>query len=273
MPPHGPPRTPRALVTGGTGAVGAATCRRLLRAGYRVTFTYRSNRRAAEELVRWAETHDAGEAVAFQADLASPDAGAGAVEVAVATPNEITAASAGTNGVPLAGLALLVHAAGPFVPQKYLSAVTPSELVDQLRQETSAFFNVLVPALPHLRAAGGSLVAVTTVALRRLPMRDGLSPAAKAGIESIVRAIAAEEGKYGVRANCVGPGLLSEGIAADLVQTGEFSDREQDYARSRIPMRRFGTADEVASVAEFLASPAASYVSGQFIDVDGGYSI
>ena len=78
----------------------------------------------------------------------------------------------------------------------------------------AAFFNVVRPALAHLRAAEGSIVAVTTAATSRFPVRDGLSSAPKAAVEALVRALAVEEGRYGVRANCVGPGMLTDGMAA-----------------------------------------------------------
>lgn len=249
-----PPRQ-RVLVTGGTGAVGAAVCRRLVESGRDICFTYRANADAARAVEQMAAANG-GVASALQVDLTDPRATREAVEMAAE-----------------GGLTSLIHAAGPFVPQKYLSTVTPEEMVHQLGAETAAFFNVVAPALPHLRETSGSIVAVTTVAIRKFPVRDGLSPAAKAGIESIVRVIAAEEGRFGIRANCVGPGLLSEGIAADLVASGQFDDSAQAHALRQIPLRRFGLADEVAAVAVFLAGPEASYVSGQTIDVDGGYSV
>ena len=71
--------------------------------------------------------------------------------------------------------------------------------------------------LPHLRASRGSLVAVTTAATRRFAVRDGLSVAPKAAIEALMRGIAAEEGRFGVRANCVGPGMLVDGNAQRLI--------------------------------------------------------
>jgi NAD(P)-dependent dehydrogenase (short-subunit alcohol dehydrogenase family) len=243
------------LVTGGTGAVGAAACTRLLTAGHDIAFTYRSNKDAATEMVSAASAAGRS-ALALQVDLSVPEEAAAAVHQAA-----------------LGGLSSLIHAAGPFVPQKYLSTVEPVEMVRHLHQETAAFFNVLAPALPYLRESSGSIVAVTTVAIRKFPIRDGLSPASKAGIESIVRAVAAEEGRFGIRANCVGPGLLSDGIAADLIATGQFDEVAQAHAVKQVPLRRFGAADEVAAVAVFLAGPEASYVSGQVIDVDGGYSI
>jgi 3-oxoacyl-[acyl-carrier protein] reductase len=89
----------------------------------------------------------------------------------------------------------------------HLSAVEPSAMAVQLATDAAGFFSVVRPALPYLRAASGSVVAVTTAATSRYPVRDGLSAAPKAAVEAMVRALAAEEGRFGVRLNCVGPGM------------------------------------------------------------------
>ena len=109
------------------------------------------------------------------------------------------------------GVHTLVYAAGPHVPQKHLSKVTPAEMQEQLDADASGFFAVASPALPHLRQTEGSIVAVTTAATRRYPVRDGLSSIPKAAVEAAIRGIAAEEGRFGVRANTVGPACSSTG--------------------------------------------------------------
>ena len=118
--------------------------------------------------------------------------------------------------------------------------------------------------------AEGSIVAVTTAATARFPVRDGLSSAPKAAVEALVRALAVEEGRYGVRANCVGPGMLTDGMAQRLIESGELDDRALEVTRGNIPLRRFGIAHDIAEAVCFLASSRAGFISGQKLDVDGG---
>ena len=263
-----------ALVTGGSGGLGAAICRLMAERGASVAFTYRSNRAAAEALVAELESahsekvrDDAGETGktsptrshvrAIQLNLSEGKAVKEAVEEAAAG----------------GGLHTVVYASGPYVPMEYVSNVSPERFWEQCRNDVLAFYNLLHAALPHLRAASGALVAVTTCASRRFPKRDALSSAPKGAVEALVRAVAREEGRYGVRANCVGPGLMADGMAEVLMNSGELNEHAQEIALANIALGRFGTAEDIAEAVCFLASEKARYITGQFLDVDGGYSI
>lgn len=227
----------------------------LLAQGSRVAMTFRRPSARVDEL---RAAHAEGTTAAYQLDLNDADGCRRVVEEAVAE---------------FGGLHTVVYAAGPHVPMKYVATISPELFRQQMLDDAVGCFNIVQPALPHLRATKGSVVAVTTVATVRFPARDSLSSAPKGAVEALMRAIAFEEGRYGVRANCVGPGIMGDGMTETLVQTGDFTDAVMEATRKMIPMRRLGSSTDVAEAVCFLASDRAGYISGQKLDVDGGYAV
>ena len=246
-----------AFVAGGTGGIGSAIVRALAFRGNDVVFTFRANQAAADTLA-----HEVKElwrrSLAVRLDLCDESATAKAVADAAEA---------------FGGIHTLVYAAGPHVPMVHLSKVPPSQYRAQLEADAVAFYNLVHPALPLLRASQGNIVAVTTVATRRFPVRDGLSSGTKGAVEAVARALAAEEGRFGVRVNCVAPGMLTDGIGARLIDSGELDEDALEVARCNIPLRRFGDATDIAEAVAFLASDRAKFITGQSLGVDGGYSV
>lgn len=242
-----------ALVIGGSGGVGRAVGVALAQAGSDVALTFRSNRAGAYDAAQAVE--DIGRRAQVHAlDLADEAAVAAVIDAVAKT----------------APLHTVVFAAGSDIPMRFVSELTADQWRTAMHRDADGFFHVVRASLPHLRTTCGSIVAVTSAGASRMPTRDVLSVAPKGAIEALVRAVAVEEGRFGVRANAVRLGVIEAGIFLRL-RGGDLGEDWGAAARKNTPLRRFGTAEEAANAVVFLASTRASYVTGQMLGVDGGY--
>lgn len=255
-PPHGNYPSGVAVVIGGSGGIGKGICLALAAHGAQVALSYRSSAQAAQQTV--GEIEQLGHtAEAFALELSSQ-------EQVQAALTEIK------NRYHC--IHTLIFAAGADITMTFVSNIDHAEWHRTINNELNGFFHVIKAVLPMMRqTGGGSIVAITTAGLDRHPPLDILSTAPKAGIEALVRGIAREEGRYNIRANCVAPGVVDGGLFERLKP--QVKPEFIEAMKRNTALKRFGTIEEVAGVAAFLTTPAAAYVTGQHLCVDGGYSV
>ena len=254
------PHTPRldgqvAIVTGAAQGLGLGIATRLANEGARVVLA------DVSEAVHSAAAGIGPGASAQVCDVADPAAVDRLVEAAVAQHGQldIMVANAGIGG------------GAPIV---------------EMRDETfrrilavnleGAFFCLRAAARVMIPRQGGSIVTLGSIFGRDTPARSAAYGASKAGIVALTQAAARELGPHGIRVNCVSPGNMdTEMHWAALQRRAEASGATfadlRDAVRASVPLGRHGTADDLAAAVAFLVSPDAAYISGQTINVDGGF--
>lgn len=245
-----------ALVTGGSRGVGKAVALELARRGADVALVYRSSRALAEETRR--EIAALGvEALALQADVADAEAAAAAVSTAIGS---------------LGDLHILVHSAGAQVDWKPVREHDARAWAAFVENDLIGAFNVIQPAVRHMHAKRfGVVVAISSIAAQMCQSRNSMGAAAKAGLEALIRVVAREEARHGIRANAIALGLTDTDQAREaLAQWGEEASKK---IIAKIPLGRMGKPEEVARFAAYLAGADGSYLTGKVIQLDGGQII
>jgi len=243
--PEPRPQDGCALVTGASRGIGAATAAELARAGWPVAVNYRSDAEGADRVA--AEVRDAGgTAVSIRADVSDPEAGE---RLLAEVQSE------------LGPVLVLVNNAG-VTADALAMRLSDADWDRVLETNLSAAFRLTRRALgAMLKARFGRIVNVASVVGRRANPGQANYAASKAGLIAFTSTVAVEVARRGVTVNAVAPGLIeteltTRGVAPELADA--------------IPARRPGTPEEVAACIGFLASPAASYVTGTTLTVDGG---
>jgi 3-oxoacyl-[acyl-carrier protein] reductase len=240
-----------ALVTGASRGIGAATVAALAAAGADVAINYQSSREAAQALA--ASLSGSGvRLLPVQADVADAGQVSAMVEAVEAELGRTT---------------ILVNNAG-ITRDTLLARMSPEDFDDVIATSLrGAFLLSRAVARGMMKARGGAIINVSSVIGRRGNAGQANYAAAKAGLIGLTKSLARELGPRGVRVNAVAPGYVETDMTAALPE----AMKEQIVGRT--PLARLAAPEEIASVIAFLASPAAGYITGAVIPVDGGLGI
>lgn len=245
-----------AFVLGATGGLGRACALALAQDRSGIALSYRSSAAAAEKLA--AELSAGCEGFPVACDLTD----AASVEAAVSAA-----------AMHFGEIGTMVFASGVAIAQPYVSQIGEGQWREVIETELIGLTRVVSATLPLFRKqGGGNFVILITVANYTFPPGDALSSVPKAGMEALGRAIAKEEGRFGIRANMVAPGIIEAGLGSQFLET-LYTAEIWEQQRKSIALKRFGSAEDIGEAVRFLASDRARYITGQTLIVDGGFSL
>jgi NAD(P)-dependent dehydrogenase (short-subunit alcohol dehydrogenase family) len=244
------------LIVGGSGGIGSLCAQEFARSNAKVAITYYKNEQAAIDLANEINA----DVKIYQLDNSN-------AESVEETFKEVIRDYGSIN--------TLVNAAGFDIPQKFISEIDVDLWQGVINADINGFFNLIKSGLPYLRESKGSIVFISSAGLFKYPPGDILSVAPKATIENVLKGIAKEEGKNGIRANSIALGVIDTGIFHRLREENNtfFDDAWHEAVLNTLAIKRFGFPEEVAHAAVFLASSHAGYITGHCLPVDGGYHI
>lgn len=235
----------RALVTGGSGALGAAISRLLAAQGLSILVHANGNLAAAETVV---------------ADIKS--AGGSATAIAFDVTNGPATRQTLGQILQHGPIQVLVNNAG-IHDDVVMPGMQPEQWSRVIDVSLNGFFNVTQPLLmPMLRTRWGRIISVSSVAALMGNRGQSNYAAAKAGLHGASKSLALELASRGVTVNVVAPGIIASPMADQVFG--------KELIEQMVPMKRAGTPHEVAALVGFLASDQAGYISGQVISINGG---
>ena len=240
-----------AVVTGGSRGIGKAICLKFAENGADIAFLYAGNTAKAEETVK--ELEGLGvKAKAYQCNVADADAVAAVVKEIVKD---------------FGGIQILVNNAG--ITRDNLLLMMKEEEFDQvIATNLKGAFNMMKHVGAHfLKRKQGTIINISSVSGLMGNAGQANYAAAKAGLVGLTKTAAKELAARGITCNAIAPGF----ITTDM--TDKLSDKQKEAVVDAIPLKRMGQPEDIAHLAVFLASPLASYITGEVIKVDGGIYI
>lgn len=240
-----------ALVTGASRGIGRACAIRLGREGYKVVVNYNSNEEAANEVVNTIK-EAGGEATAIKADVSDIKEAKNLVREAVYTYGQLD---------------VLVNNAG-IVKDEFVLMMSEETIDKCLDLNIKGYLYCTQQAvLKMFSKKQGVIINVSSVSSKLAVPGQSVYSSTKGAINSMTATMAKELAPYGIRVNAVAPGFIETDMIQQLPE-----DKREEYLKD-IPLKRFGTAEEVAEMVTMLAGPACSYITGQVIVLDGGLSL
>jgi NAD(P)-dependent dehydrogenase (short-subunit alcohol dehydrogenase family) len=243
-----------AFVLGGSGALGGAICAAFARAGVPVGLSYYRGTEAAKATV---------------ADLRALGVEAMAVQANAGDRASVTAALQATSEA-FGSIHSVVYAGGASFAPQFFSKTEESVWHDWLQHDLMGAINLATAALPYLRETRGSFTALSTYQGDMIEVRGGPSAVSKAAVDRMVKVIAKEEGRHGVRANTVRCGWIgTQGVEGLFEQMPHLRDEKT----KTVPLGRIGKPEEIGETVVFLSSQRAGFITGINLTADGGESL
>ena len=247
----------RVLITGAASGMGRATAHLFADEGAVVAVVDLEPSRVDAVVAEIRAVHGAGAAHGFVADVADHEALKALVAGVVAA---------------MGGVDVLVNNAGiSLINSAFQDEVDyESNWARTLDVNLTAHSRLIRLCLPHLRLADGGGRVVNIASTESIVTTPGLAAyaATKAGVVGLTKSFAVELGRHGVTVNCICPGPIHTGMTAGIAD-----EAKEVYAKRRVPLRRYGDPEEVAHMTLSLCLPAASFVNGVSLPVDGGMTV